>query len=69
GLFLVGNGCLLLFSPKYFLRFYDIWARGDYVGRTASWRNRVAGWEGQVLGLVFVIAGLYVLWSIVRITH
>jgi hypothetical protein len=67
GLFVAANGLLLLFWPKHFLRFYDIWARGDYVGRTGRWRENVAGFEGKLLGLGFLMAGVYVLWSTARI--
>jgi len=68
GLFVIANGLLLLFWPKRFLRFYDIWARGDYVGRTGTWRNNVAGFEGKLLGLGFLIAGVAALWGVSRIS-
>jgi hypothetical protein len=67
GLFMVANGVLLVFSSKRFLRFYDIWARGDYVSRAGNWRNNLGGFEGKLLGLVFLIAGVAVLYSVSQI--
>jgi hypothetical protein len=66
-LFMIANGFLLLFWPKYFLRFYDFWSRGDYVGRTGRWRSNVGRFEYRLLALGFVIIGLVMLWNVVRI--
>src|ERR1035437_4036622 len=48
---MITNGLLLAFWPLQFLRFYDFWNRGDYVGRAASWRKKVGKVEYRLLGL------------------
>ena len=67
GLFVIANGLLLLFWPKHLLRFYDFWARGDYVGRAGRWRNNIGGFEYRFFGLGCVAVGLYMIWNLVRI--
>jgi len=67
GLFLIASGLLLAFWPVRFLRFYDFWNRGDYVGRTASWRQKVGTIEYRLLGLVCFVAGVVVLWDVLHI--
>ncbi len=67
GLFVIANGLLLLFWPKYFLRFYDFWARGDYAGRTGRWRNNVGSFGYRFFGLGCVAVGLYMTWNFFRI--
>ena len=66
GFFLVGNGVLLSFWPKHFVRFYEIWAAGDHVGKARIHRD-VERFEYRCLGLAFVIAGLYMIWHLVRV--
>jgi hypothetical protein len=63
GFFLLANGVLLLFWPKGFVRFYDVWAGGDYVGR-AHIRRDVKSWKYKILGLLFGAAGLYIIWDL-----
>jgi len=67
GLFLIANGLLLAFWPRRFLRFYDFWNPGDYVGRTASWRSDVEKMECRLLGLAFVVFGAAMVWNLVRV--
>ena len=67
GLFVIVNGALLAFWPGRFLRFYDFWNRGDYVGRTASWRGNVEKMEYRLLGLGAIIAGAAMVWDLVRV--
>jgi hypothetical protein len=67
GLFVIANGLLLAVWPVHFLRFYDFWNRGDYVGRTASWRQKVGSIEYRLLGLVCFAAGVFVLWNVLHI--
>jgi uncharacterized protein YjeT (DUF2065 family) len=66
GLFLIANGLLLAFWPRRFLRFYDFWARGDYVGRTAPWRKNVETLEYRLFGLLTIVAGGVMMWDILR---
>jgi hypothetical protein len=66
-LFMIANGVLLVFWPKRFLRFYDFWARGDYVGKTALWRRNVERIEYRFLGLGTLVAGGVVLYNILQI--
>jgi hypothetical protein len=65
-LFMIGNGSLLAFWPKRFLRFYDVWSCGDYVGRTGSWRNNVERLGYRRLGLGIVV-GIAMFCEIVKI--
>jgi len=58
GLFLLLNGLLLAFWPGRFLRFYDFWNRGDYVGKTASWRKNVEKLEYRLLGAGALVVGI-----------
>ncbi len=66
-LFMIANGILLVFWPRYFLRFYDFWTSGDYVGKTAPWRKNVEKVEYRLLGLGAVVLGIVILWDIFRI--
>jgi hypothetical protein len=65
-LFMIANGSLLLFWPKYFLRFYDFWSHGDYVGRAARWRSSVGKIGYRLLGLGASFAGVLMLWNLIR---
>jgi hypothetical protein len=65
GLFMIANGLLLAFWPGRFLRFYDFWNRGDYVGKTASWRNNVEKIENRLLGVGALAVGLAMIWDLV----
>ncbi len=56
--FMIANGLLLAFWPQRFLRFYDFWNRGDYVGRTAPWRKNVEKIEYRLLGLGALVVGI-----------
>ncbi|MGB6776012.1 MAG: hypothetical protein WBD25_07645 [Terriglobales bacterium] len=67
GLFIIANGLLLAFWPKRFLRFYDFWNRGDYVGKTASWRGNVEKMEYRLLGSAAVVVGAAMIWDLVRV--
>ncbi len=67
GLYMLASGLLLAFWPAQFLRFYDFWNGGDYVGRTASWRKKIGSIESKLLGIGFFIAGVIVLWNILHI--
>lgn len=66
-LFMIANGLLLAFWPGHFLRFYDFWNRGDYVGKTASWRKKVDTVEYKLLGLSALVVGVVVFWDILRV--
>ena len=65
-LFVIANGLLLAFWPAHFLRFYDFWSRGDYVGKTAPWRKNVGKIEFRLLGLGFLVVGIGMFWDLVR---
>jgi len=65
-LFLIVNGSLLLFWPRHFLRFYDFWNRGDYIGRNAAWRKDVHTTEYKLLGVAFVVGGAVIIWGVAR---
>jgi hypothetical protein len=65
-LFMIANGALLAFWPRQFLRFYDFWASGDYVGKAASWRKNVEKVEYRLLGAAAFIFGIAILWDIFR---
>ena len=67
GLFVIANGLLLAFWPVRFLRFYDFWNRGDYVGKTAAWRRDVGKMEYRLLGLGAVVVGAAMVWDLVRV--
>jgi len=66
GAFAMTNGLLLAIWPKHFLRFYDRWARGDYVGRSASWRKEVTQLRYKLLGAGLFAVGAAVIWDIVH---
>jgi uncharacterized protein YjeT (DUF2065 family) len=66
-LFVSANGLLLAFWPLRFLRFYDFWNRGDYVGKTASWRKNVEKTEYRLLGLGALVVGVAMVWDLVRV--
>lgn len=65
GLFAITNGVLLILSPKHFLKFHDVWARGDWVGRTAPWREDVGKTEYKILGLLILAVGIMILWDMI----
>jgi uncharacterized protein YjeT (DUF2065 family) len=67
GFFMIANGLLLAFWPQRFLRFYDFWNRGDYIGRTASWRKNVEKAEYRLLGLGAMVAGVAIIWDVLRV--
>ena len=67
GFFMIANGLLLAFWPLRFLRFYDLWNRGDYVGKTASWRKNVERTEYRLLGLGALAVGVAMVWDLVRV--
>lgn len=67
-LFVAVNGLLLAFWPDRFLWFYDFWNRGDYVAKTASWRNNVGKIEYRFFGVGAFIVGIAMFWDLVRIT-
>jgi hypothetical protein len=67
GLFMIANGVLLVFWPRLFLRFYDLWASGDYVRRNAPWRKNVESGEARILGLGAAVFGMAILWDILRL--
>jgi hypothetical protein len=67
GLFLLLNGLLLAFWPERFLRFYDFWNRGDYVGKTGSWRKNVEKLEYRLFGAGALVVGIAVIWDLVRV--
>ena len=67
GLFVFANGLLLAFWPCRFLRFYDFWNRGDYVGRTASWRRDIEKMEYRLLGFGAVVVGAAIVSDLVSV--
>jgi hypothetical protein len=67
GVFSMTNGFLLVVCPKNFLRFYDFWSRGDYVGRTASWRKDVERAEWRILGAGFFVIGIAIIWAMLHL--
>jgi len=67
GLFVITNGLLLAFLPGRFLRFYDFWSRGDYVGKTALWRKNVEKMEYRLLGLGAIVVGVAMVWDLVHV--
>ncbi len=68
-LFIMGNGLLLIAWPRQFLRFYDFWSPGDYVARTAHWRDKIESFEYRLLGLGALGVGILIMWNVLRITH
>jgi uncharacterized protein YjeT (DUF2065 family) len=66
-LFMIANGLLLVFWPGHFLRFYDFWNRGDYVGKTDSWRKDVETIVWRLLGLGALVVGIAMIWDLVRV--
>lgn len=66
GVFLASAGTLIAVSGKGFLRFYDFCFRGDYVGRTASWRENVDKAEWKAIGVLALAFGAYIIWTILR---
>jgi hypothetical protein len=68
GLFVIANGLLLAFWPGRFLRFYDFWNRGDYVGKTASWRKNVAKMEYRLLGAGALVVGVAIILDLVHVS-
>ena len=65
--FMIANGLLLAFWPRRFLRLYDFWNSGDYVGKTASWRKNVEKLEYRRLGLGALVVGIAIIWDILRV--
>ena len=66
-LFMITNGVLLALWPRRFLRFYDFWASGDYVGKAAPWRKSVEKVEFRLLGLIALVVGVAILWNSYRV--
>jgi hypothetical protein len=64
--FAVLNGIPLAFLPKYFLRVYDWYARGDFIGRTAKWRAKTATPEYKIAGAAIAAFGIYIIYLIVH---
>jgi len=60
------NGVLLAFLPKYFLRAYDCYARGDYVGRTAEWRAKIDNPEYKIAGIALAAFGIFIIYVVVH---
>ncbi len=58
GLFTIVNGVLLIFWPKQFLTFHDIWSGG---GLKSSWREDVGKIQYKIFGAGLVAFGLLVL--------
>jgi hypothetical protein len=67
GLFMIANGLLLAFWPRCFLRFYDFWNPGDYVGKVAPWRKEVERLQFRLLGVGCFVVGMAVLWDLLRV--
>lgn len=64
GIFMTTNGVLLIFWPRHFLRFYDFYARGEWV-KTATWRKDVGNFDWKMFGLITLVAGIAILWDVV----
>ncbi len=64
---MIANGLLLAFWPDHFLRFYDFWNRGDYVGKTANWRKNVETIQYRLLGVGAFVVGIAIMWDILRV--
>jgi hypothetical protein len=45
----------------------DFWNRGDYVGKTDSWRKNVEKVEYRLLGVGALVVGIAMIWDFVRI--
>jgi hypothetical protein len=60
GTLVVTYGALLAFRPDRFLKFHDTFIDRSKGNRSAEWRKHVADVEYKVLGSVFVIFGLFV---------
>jgi len=63
----VANGALLTFRPDLFLRFLDWQNPGDHVGRAGAWRKDVYNLEYKLLGIMFVLFGLFVLGFLAKV--
>ncbi len=64
--FFATAGALMAVSAKNFLRFYDFCFRGDYVGRTAQWRNDVDNVEWKIAGVALIGIALLFAWGMLR---
>jgi hypothetical protein len=63
GTLLVTYGALLALRPDRFLRFHDTFIDRSKWNRSAEWRKHVADVEYKVLGIAFVISGLFIVFS------
>jgi len=57
--FVVINGVLLIVRPDLFLRLRDWLNPGDYWGKTAEWRRDVGNLDYKLLGIGFVVVGMF----------
>ena len=55
---------MLVFWPKRFLKFYDFWAGGDYVGKIGAWRNSVEKFESKLLEMGALVMGVVIIWDV-----
>lgn len=63
GTLFVTYGALLAFRPDRFLSFHDTFIDRSKWNRSAEWRKHVADGEYKVLGIVFMISGLFIVFG------
>jgi len=68
GAFLVAYGTLLTSKSSVFLRFHDAFVDRSRWNRNAEWRRNVDRLEFKILGVIFLLFGLFVVFiSVTRL--
>jgi hypothetical protein len=67
GSLFVVAGALLVFKPDQFLAFYDFLNPGMRWNKTAEWRRNIQSAESKIVGVVFLVAGLFFVVRLLRI--
>jgi hypothetical protein len=66
GLLFVINGFLMAFRPDWFLVFYDWCTPGDYVAKSAAWRQKIHNPEFRFVGVLIACFGVFVVVGLLR---
>ena len=63
GAVFVFYGALLVWRPILFLRYYDLFIDRSRWSKSLEWRKNVHNVEYKLLGIAFVVVGLFLMFS------
>ena len=66
GIVMVIYGALLAWKPEQLLKFHDTFIDRTKWGKNATWRNEVDKPGAKLVGIVFVLCGVFVTVSFIR---